>query len=76
MSTQTAAVRTGTALREAVVTARRSWTDTGTAGGAAVALAAGAPFVLGGLIADDTLASGAYMALAATGLALLEIYPQ
>ena len=70
MSTQTAAVRTGTALREAVVTARRSWTDTGTAGGAAVALAAGAPFVLGGLIADDTLASGAYMALAATGLAL------
>jgi ABC-type branched-subunit amino acid transport system ATPase component/ABC-type branched-subunit amino acid transport system permease subunit len=70
VNAQATAVRTGTALREALATARGSWTDTATAGGVAVVLALLAPFVLGGLIADDTLASGAYLALAATGLAL------
>src|SRR6185437_9004216 len=70
MSAQATAVRTGTAVREAVATARQSWTDSATAAGVAVGLAVIAPFVLGGLIANDTLASGAYLALAATGLGL------
>jgi ABC-type branched-subunit amino acid transport system ATPase component/ABC-type branched-subunit amino acid transport system permease subunit len=70
MSAQATAVRTGTALREAVSTARENWTDSATAGAVALAAALVAPFVLGGVIADDTLASGAYLALAATGLAL------
>jgi ABC-type branched-subunit amino acid transport system ATPase component/ABC-type branched-subunit amino acid transport system permease subunit len=70
VSAQATAVRTGTALREALATARGSWADTATAGGIAVVFAAIAPFVLGGLITDDTLASGAYLALAATGLGL------
>jgi ABC-type branched-subunit amino acid transport system ATPase component/ABC-type branched-subunit amino acid transport system permease subunit len=70
VSAQATAVRTGTALREALATARGSWTDTATAGGIALVFAVLAPFVLGGRIADDTLASGAYLALAATGLAL------
>jgi len=65
-----AAVRTGVALRETLASARESWTDTATAGGAVAVAAALAPFVLGGLIATDTLASGAYLALAATGLGL------
>jgi branched-chain amino acid transport system ATP-binding protein/branched-chain amino acid transport system permease protein len=70
MSAQATAVRTGTAVREAVATARQNWTDSATAAGVAVGLAVIAPFVLGGLIANDTLASGAYLALAATGLGL------
>jgi ABC-type branched-subunit amino acid transport system ATPase component/ABC-type branched-subunit amino acid transport system permease subunit len=64
------ALRTGVALREAVTSARESWTEITTAGGVIAAAAALAPFVLGGVIATDTLASGAYLALAATGLAL------
>jgi branched-chain amino acid transport system permease protein len=64
------ALRTSVALREALTSARESWTDTAAAGSAIAAAAAFAPFVLGGLIATDTLASGAYLALAATGLAL------
>jgi ABC-type branched-subunit amino acid transport system ATPase component/ABC-type branched-subunit amino acid transport system permease subunit len=70
VNAQATAVRTGTALREAAATARENWTDTATTGGFALVLAVLAPFALGGLIADDTLASGAYLALAATGLAL------
>src|SRR3954466_9722561 len=69
-TTGAAALRTGTALREALATARASWTDSATAGSAAALAAALAPFVLGGLIATDTLAAGAYLALAATGLSL------
>ena len=65
-----AAIRTGAALREALASARETWTETATAGGVIVAVALLAPLVLGGLIATDTLASGAYLALAATGLAL------
>jgi branched-chain amino acid transport system permease protein len=65
-----AAVRTRAALRDALETARASWTDSATAGGAVAVAAALAPFALGGLIATDTLASGAYLALAATGLGL------
>jgi len=70
MSAHATAIRTGTALREAATSAREGWSDTATAGGVAVIAAVVAPFVLGGLIADDTLAGGAYLALAATGLAL------
>jgi ABC-type branched-subunit amino acid transport system ATPase component/ABC-type branched-subunit amino acid transport system permease subunit len=65
-----AAVRTSVALREALASARESWTDAATAGGSLAVAAALAPFILGGLIATDTLASGAYLALAATGLGL------
>jgi len=65
-----AAVRTGVALREALASARESWTDTATAGCAVAVAAALAPFIFGGLIATDSLASGAYLALAATGLGL------
>jgi branched-chain amino acid transport system permease protein len=65
-----AAVRTGAALREVLETARAGWTDSATAGGMVALAAALAPFALGGLIATDTLASGAYLALAATGLGL------
>jgi ABC-type branched-subunit amino acid transport system ATPase component/ABC-type branched-subunit amino acid transport system permease subunit len=65
-----AAARTSVAVREALASARANWTDSATAGGAIAVAAALAPFVLGGLIATDTLASGAYLALAATGLGL------
>ena len=68
MSTPAAAVRTGAALREAAVTARANWSITASAAVLAGALAAIAPLVLGGAVATDTLASGAYLALAATGL--------
>jgi branched-chain amino acid transport system permease protein len=70
VSTTAAAARTGAALRDAFSSARSGWTEIATAGGAAALLAVCAPFVLGGLIATDSLASGAYLALAATGLAL------
>jgi ABC-type branched-subunit amino acid transport system ATPase component/ABC-type branched-subunit amino acid transport system permease subunit len=63
-------VGTGTALREAAADARASWGDLATAGAVAAAAAAVAPFVLGAVLATDTLAAGAYLALAATGLAL------
>jgi ABC-type branched-subunit amino acid transport system ATPase component/ABC-type branched-subunit amino acid transport system permease subunit len=64
------AVRTGAALREAASTARENWTDLASAGAVIAVAAALAPLLLGGLVATDTLASGAYLALAATGLAL------
>ena len=71
MSTAAAgAVRTSTALRDAALTARERWTELASAGAVAAVAAALAPLVLGGLVATDTLASGAYLALAATGLAL------
>jgi branched-chain amino acid transport system permease protein len=64
------AVRTGTALREAAASARKGWTELASAGAAVAVVAALAPLALGGLVATDTLALGAYLALAATGLAL------
>jgi ABC-type branched-subunit amino acid transport system ATPase component/ABC-type branched-subunit amino acid transport system permease subunit len=64
------AVRTGTALREAASSARESWTELASAGAVVAVVAALAPLLLGNLVATDTLASGAYLALAATGLAL------
>jgi branched-chain amino acid transport system permease protein len=64
------AVRTGAALREAAASARSGWTELASAGAAVAVLVALAPLALGGLVATDTLASGAYLALAATGLAL------
>jgi branched-chain amino acid transport system permease protein len=70
VSTPAAAVRTGAALREAAATARAGWSITASAAVVAGALAAIAPLVLGGAVATDTLASGAYLALAATGLGL------
>jgi ABC-type branched-subunit amino acid transport system ATPase component/ABC-type branched-subunit amino acid transport system permease subunit len=70
VSTPAVAVQTGTALREALAAARAGWTGTATSAAVAVAAAAVAPFVLGGLIATDTLASWAYLGLAATGLGL------
>jgi ABC-type branched-subunit amino acid transport system ATPase component/ABC-type branched-subunit amino acid transport system permease subunit len=65
-----AAGRTRGAVRGALADARRGWSPYATAGGALAVLAGLAPFLLGGAIADDTLATGAYEALAATGLAL------
>ena len=70
MSTPVAVVRTSAALREAATTARASWSVTASAAGVAAALAVVAPLVLGGAVATDRLASGAYLALAATGLGL------
>jgi ABC-type branched-subunit amino acid transport system ATPase component/ABC-type branched-subunit amino acid transport system permease subunit len=70
VSAPAAATRTGTALRDAAATARASWSFTASAAGIAAALAAVAPLMLGGAVATDTLASGAYLALAATGLGL------
>jgi ABC-type branched-subunit amino acid transport system ATPase component/ABC-type branched-subunit amino acid transport system permease subunit len=66
----TAASRTRLALSDVLAEARQGWRWTGTAGAAAAAVAALAPFLLGGAVARDTLASGAYLALAATGLGL------
>ncbi|HEY3206229.1 MAG TPA: hypothetical protein VGJ58_04700, partial [Gaiellaceae bacterium] len=62
--------RTRLALSDAFAEAREGWSWTATAGVAAAAAASLAPFLLGGAVARDTLASGAYLALAATGLAL------
>jgi len=70
VSTPAAAARTSAALREAAATARSSWSVTASAAGVAAALAVFAPLVLSGAVATDTLASGAYLALAATGLGL------
>jgi ABC-type branched-subunit amino acid transport system ATPase component/ABC-type branched-subunit amino acid transport system permease subunit len=66
----TTASRTRLALSDAFAEAREGWSWTATAGVAAAAAASLAPFLLGGAVARDTLASGAYLALAATGLAL------
>ncbi len=69
MNAAAIAGRTGSALRDAAADVRARWSFDAWAAAVAVAVAAIAPFVLGGLVATDTLAGGAYEALAATGLA-------
>ena len=70
MTAFAAASRTGTALRDAAAEARSGWSLDASAAIVAFAAAVVAPLVLGGLVATDTLAGGAYEALAATGLAI------
>jgi ABC-type branched-subunit amino acid transport system ATPase component/ABC-type branched-subunit amino acid transport system permease subunit len=65
-----AAVRTATAVRDAARDARSSWSRVAWAAVGAAVAAALVPAVLGGSVATDTLAGGAYLALAATGLAI------
>jgi ABC-type branched-subunit amino acid transport system ATPase component/ABC-type branched-subunit amino acid transport system permease subunit len=64
-----AVVQTKTALREAAKEAKRAWSPLAAAGAGFAVVAALAPLALAGVVAEDTLAGGAYMALAATGLA-------
>ncbi len=70
MNAFAAAATTRTALKDAAVEAGRAWSRSATLGVGIAAVAAAAPLLLGSLVATDTLAGGAYLALAATGLAL------
>jgi ABC-type branched-subunit amino acid transport system ATPase component/ABC-type branched-subunit amino acid transport system permease subunit len=58
------------ALRDAASEARRTWSASATVAVAVAAVAAAGPLELSGAVATDTLAGGAYLALAATGLAI------
>jgi branched-chain amino acid transport system permease protein len=70
VSAAAAASRTGTALRDVAAEARSGWSFDASAAVVAFVAAVIAPLVLGSLVATDTLAGGAYEALAATGLAI------
>jgi branched-chain amino acid transport system permease protein len=59
-----------TALREAAVEARSSWSRTATIAVAAFAVAALVPLVAPGALSAERLADGAYLAVAAAGLAV------
>ena len=70
MNGAAALARTASALRDAALDARRSWSLVATGAIAAYAVAALLPAIVGGLFTTDDLADQAYLALAATGLAL------
>jgi branched-chain amino acid transport system permease protein len=70
VTTTAVGVRTASAVRDAARDVRSGWSRAATAAVAVAAFAAAAPLLVGGAVATDTLAGGAYLALAATGLAI------